>query len=162
MDKRSIAAAPCACRHCSWGSPSCSEPAATRPRRSSRGAFLTITACVILSRSRRPTVPSSSSSVTPAAALLSHSAPTCSGWLVPGSRKGPAQSSPRCPSTRRTPGQPRPQEVRSLLLAGGVPSRGITLHHYHPDDPRTLPTIKLSYTRIAAVAGPCGLWPEDL
>ena len=54
------------------------------------------------------------------------------------------------------------QEVRSLLLAGGVPSRGITLHHYHPDDPRTLPTIKLSYTRIAAVAGPCGLWPEDL
>jgi pilus assembly protein CpaD len=54
------------------------------------------------------------------------------------------------------------QEVHSLLLAGGVPSRAIARHHYHPDDPRTLPTIKLSYTRIAAVAGPCGLWPEDL
>ncbi len=27
---------------------------------------------------------------------------------------------------------------------------------------RTLPTIRLSYPRIAAVAGPCGLWPEDL
>jgi pilus assembly protein CpaD len=25
-----------------------------------------------------------------------------------------------------------------------------------------LPPIKLSYPRIAAVAGPCGLWPEDL
>jgi pilus assembly protein CpaD len=54
------------------------------------------------------------------------------------------------------------QQIYSLLVAGGVPPRGIVLHHYHPDDPRTLPTIKLSYTRIAAVAGPCGLWPEDL
>jgi pilus assembly protein CpaD len=54
------------------------------------------------------------------------------------------------------------REVRQLLAAGGVPPRGITLHHYHPDDPRTLATIRLSYPRIAAVAGPCGLWPEDL
>jgi pilus assembly protein CpaD len=53
-------------------------------------------------------------------------------------------------------------EIRSLLAAGGVPPRGITLHHYHPDDPRTLATIRLSYTRIAAVAGPCGMWPDDL
>jgi pilus assembly protein CpaD len=36
------------------------------------------------------------------------------------------------------------------------------LRHYHLDDPRTLATIRLSYPRIAAVAGPCGLWPEDL
>src|ERR1019366_9042969 len=28
------------------------------------------------------------------------------------------------------------QEVRALLAAGGVPPRGITLRHYHPDDPR--------------------------
>jgi pilus assembly protein CpaD len=54
------------------------------------------------------------------------------------------------------------REIRTVLAAGGVPARGITLHHYHPDDPRTLPTIRLSYPRIAAVAGPCGLWPEDL
>jgi pilus assembly protein CpaD len=54
------------------------------------------------------------------------------------------------------------REIQALLAAGGVPPRGITLHHYHPDDARTLATIKLSYPRIAAVAGPCGLWPEDL
>src|SRR5258705_4496140 len=54
------------------------------------------------------------------------------------------------------------REVRALLAAGGVPSRGITLRHYHPDDPRTFATIRLSYPRMAAVAGPCGLWPEDL
>jgi pilus assembly protein CpaD len=53
-------------------------------------------------------------------------------------------------------------EIRSLLAAGGVPSRGITLHRYHPDDPLTLATIRLSYPRIAAVAGPCGMWPDDL
>ena len=54
------------------------------------------------------------------------------------------------------------REIRSLLTAGGVPSRAITLRHYRPDDPRTLPTIRLSYPKISAVAGPCGLWPEDL
>jgi pilus assembly protein CpaD len=53
-------------------------------------------------------------------------------------------------------------EIKTLLGAGGVPSRGIMVRHYHPDDPRTLATIRLSYPRIAAVAGPCGLWPEDL
>jgi pilus assembly protein CpaD len=54
------------------------------------------------------------------------------------------------------------REVQALLAAGGVPPRGITLRHYHPDDPRAFPTIRLSYPRIAAIAGPCGLWPEDL
>ena len=53
-------------------------------------------------------------------------------------------------------------EIRALLAAGGVPARAITMRHYHPDDPRTLATIRLSYPRIAAVAGPCGLWPDDL
>jgi pilus assembly protein CpaD len=54
------------------------------------------------------------------------------------------------------------QEIRSLLASGGVPSRAVTLRRYHPDDPRTLATIRLSYPKITAVAGPCGLWPEDL
>jgi pilus assembly protein CpaD len=54
------------------------------------------------------------------------------------------------------------REIHALLTASGVPSRAISLHRYHPDDPRTLATIRLSYPKIAAVAGPCGLWPEDL
>jgi pilus assembly protein CpaD len=54
------------------------------------------------------------------------------------------------------------REIRSTLAAGGVPPRGIKLHRYRPDDPRTLATIRLSYPKISAVAGPCGLWPEDL
>ena len=54
------------------------------------------------------------------------------------------------------------REVNALLMAAGVPPRGIAVHRYHPDDPRQMATIRLSYPKISAVAGPCGLWPEDL
>ncbi|MGY8709906.1 CpaD family pilus assembly protein [Bradyrhizobium sp. 18BD] len=54
------------------------------------------------------------------------------------------------------------QDIRSVLASGGVPSRAIVRHPYRPEDPGLLPTIRLSYSRIAAVAGPCGLWPEDV
>ena len=54
------------------------------------------------------------------------------------------------------------REIRSLLAAGGVPSSAMTLRQYQPEDVRTLPTIRLSYPKISATAGPCGLWPEDL
>ncbi|WP_439372371.1 CpaD family pilus assembly protein [Bradyrhizobium sp. PMVTL-01] len=54
------------------------------------------------------------------------------------------------------------QEIRAVLATGGVPSRAIVKRPYRPEDPGLLPTIRLSYSRIAAVAGPCGLWPEDI
>jgi pilus assembly protein CpaD len=54
------------------------------------------------------------------------------------------------------------REVQALLAAAGVPPRGITLHRYHPSDPRQMAAIRLNYPKIAATAGPCGLWPEDL
>ena len=54
------------------------------------------------------------------------------------------------------------REIQALLSAAGVPPRGIVVRHYHPDDPRTMAAIRLNYPKISAVAGPCGLWPEDL
>ena len=54
------------------------------------------------------------------------------------------------------------REVQALISAAGVPTRGLVVHRYHPEDPRQLPAIRLSYPRISAVAGPCGIWPEDL
>ena len=54
------------------------------------------------------------------------------------------------------------REIRSVLATGGVPSSAIVLRQYQPEDIRTLPTIKLSYPKMTATAGPCGLWPEDL
>jgi pilus assembly protein CpaD len=53
-------------------------------------------------------------------------------------------------------------EAYAMLTAAGVPPRGVTVRHYHPDDPRQLATVRLNYPKISAVAGPCGLWPEDL
>jgi pilus assembly protein CpaD len=54
------------------------------------------------------------------------------------------------------------REIQALLAAGGVPSRGIIARPYQPEDKRFLPPIRMTYSKIAAVAGPCGLWPEDL
>ncbi|WP_438278877.1 CpaD family pilus assembly protein [Nitrobacter sp.] len=54
------------------------------------------------------------------------------------------------------------KEVRSLLAAAGIPPRGIIVRQYRPADPRLFATIRLTYPRIAATAGPCGVWPEDL
>jgi pilus assembly protein CpaD len=54
------------------------------------------------------------------------------------------------------------REAKAVLEAGGVPSDGIKLHHYTPDDPRTLATVRFTYPRMAAVTGPCGKWPEDI
>ncbi len=54
------------------------------------------------------------------------------------------------------------REVQALLAAAGVPPRGVVVRQYRPEAPRHLAAIRLSYPRISAVAGPCGLWPEDL
>ncbi len=54
------------------------------------------------------------------------------------------------------------REIQALLASAGVPPRGVVLHRYRPEDPRLMATIRLSYPKLAAVAGPCGLWPEDL
>jgi pilus assembly protein CpaD len=43
-----------------------------------------------------------------------------------------------------------------------VPPRGIIVHRYHPEDPRQMATIRLSYPKITAQVGPCGIWPDDL
>jgi pilus assembly protein CpaD len=54
------------------------------------------------------------------------------------------------------------REIQALLAAAGVPPRGLVVRRYHPTDPRQMAAIRLSYPKLAAVAGPCGLWPEDL
>jgi pilus assembly protein CpaD len=53
-------------------------------------------------------------------------------------------------------------EARAVLEARGVPGNAIKPHRYTPDDPRALATVRLTYSRMTATAGPCGIWPEDL
>jgi len=54
------------------------------------------------------------------------------------------------------------REVQSLLAATGVPPNAVAARSYTPNDPRQFATIRVSYPLIAATAGPCGTWPEDL
>lgn len=54
------------------------------------------------------------------------------------------------------------RDVHSLLAASGLPPRAVIMRNYRPADPRQFATIRVSYPRIVADAGPCGTWPEDL
>jgi len=54
------------------------------------------------------------------------------------------------------------REIEAMLAASGVPPRGLVVRRYHPQDPRHFAAIRLSYPRLHATAGPCGLWPDDL
>jgi pilus assembly protein CpaD len=54
------------------------------------------------------------------------------------------------------------REIHALLASAGVPPRGVVVRQYRPNDPRHMAAIRLSYPKISAIAGPCGLWPEDL
>ena len=54
------------------------------------------------------------------------------------------------------------REIQATFAAAGVPPRAINVRQYHPEDPRHMAAIRLNYPKISAVAGPCGLWPEDL
>jgi pilus assembly protein CpaD len=51
--------------------------------------------------------------------------------------------------------------IRSILAASGVPPNGVLVRGYHPPA-LNLATIRISYPRITAQAGPCGMWPEDI
>jgi pilus assembly protein CpaD len=54
------------------------------------------------------------------------------------------------------------REIRTTLAAAGLPPRAVNVRPYRPEDPRHMAAIRLTYPKISAVAGPCGLWPEDL
>src|SRR5581483_9340912 len=53
------------------------------------------------------------------------------------------------------------RQAVSILVAAGIPQRGITVVPYEPN-PGKLGTLTIGYPEMMAQAGPCGLWPEDL
>ena len=54
------------------------------------------------------------------------------------------------------------REIQATFAAAGLPPRAVNVRQYRPEDPRHMAAIRLNYPKISAVAGPCGLWPEDL
>ena len=53
------------------------------------------------------------------------------------------------------------REIVSILAASGMPPQSIVVRTYPAAGP-TLATVRISYPKIAAQAGPCGIWPEDI
>jgi len=51
--------------------------------------------------------------------------------------------------------------IRSILAAASVPPAGIVVRGY-PAPGHNIAPIRVSYPKIAAQAGPCGLWPDDI
>ena len=54
------------------------------------------------------------------------------------------------------------REIRSILSATGVPHHAVQVRPHQSDDPVRLGTIRISYPKMAAETGPCGLWPHDI
>jgi pilus assembly protein CpaD len=54
------------------------------------------------------------------------------------------------------------QEVRAILAAAGVAPSVIATRPYRPVTPMKFATLRLSYPRMIAEAGPCGMFPKDL
>ncbi len=53
------------------------------------------------------------------------------------------------------------REIMSILAASGMPPQSIVVRTYPATGPN-LATVRISYPKIAAQAGPCGIWPEDI
>jgi pilus assembly protein CpaD len=54
------------------------------------------------------------------------------------------------------------REIRSLLNFAGVPPQATLMRNYHQAYHEDLGAIRVTYTKIQAVAGPCGQWPDNL
>lgn len=53
------------------------------------------------------------------------------------------------------------REIQSILAATGVPPASMVVRSYHATA-QALAPLRISYPRMTAQAGPCGMWPEDL
>jgi pilus assembly protein CpaD len=53
------------------------------------------------------------------------------------------------------------KETLSIIVQAGIPNNGIGIRPYEAVGEKT-PTLRLNYPQMTAVAGPCGLWPDDV
>lgn len=81
-------------------------------------------------------------------------------WLREGTGVITVEVPAQTPNARAA--QDSKREIQSLLAATGVPPNAVATRNYTPNDPRQFATIRVGYPMIAASAGPCGTWPEDL
>ena len=98
-----------------------------------------------------------------AAASPGRNAPTSWAWRRPGCVKAPALIIADVPiDTPNARGSGVVPEIQSVLMAGGVPSRAITLRHYRPGRSPYAADDQAQLSEDCGGGGPCGLWPQDL
>ena len=52
-------------------------------------------------------------------------------------------------------------EIESILAASGVPRSSIMVRTYNAGA-RSFATVRITYPKVTAQAGPCGMWPKDI
>ncbi len=52
-------------------------------------------------------------------------------------------------------------EIQSILAATGVPPGSVMVRTYQAG-PRSFATVRITYPKVTAQAGPCGMWPKDI
>jgi pilus assembly protein CpaD len=52
-------------------------------------------------------------------------------------------------------------EIRSILAATGIPPKSMIVRTY-PASPNALAAVRITYPKLTAQVGPCGVWPEDI
>ena len=52
-------------------------------------------------------------------------------------------------------------EIQSILAATGVPSQSVMVRTYQAGA-RSFATVRITYPKVTAQAGPCGMWPKDI
>ncbi|MEM8811502.1 MAG: CpaD family pilus assembly protein [Pseudomonadota bacterium] len=53
-------------------------------------------------------------------------------------------------------------KIRGIVNRAGIPSHSIGVQAYAVQDPQAVAPIRLSYAKIQASVGPCGIWPDNL
>lgn len=53
------------------------------------------------------------------------------------------------------------REIQSIFVASGVPRNAVLVRPYRSSD-TALASIKINYSKLVAVAGPCGQWPKNI
>lgn len=53
------------------------------------------------------------------------------------------------------------REIQSILAASGVPPQSTMVRTYNAGA-RSFATVRITYPKVTAQAGPCGMWPKDI
>ena len=123
-----------------------------------------IIASAIRSRSRKASGPSSCSSAParrPDAAQRADVARLRAAWRREVDRRHHHRRAGRHAPTNAPPPR-RCAKSQSILAASGVPANAGARAALSAGRARSSRTLKLSYPKMVAEAGPCGLWPDDL